>query len=191
LEHALDFSEDELPSGFADGVARDISSLRARISACLSTAREGRLLREGALVVLAGPPNSGKSSLLNALLGEKRAIVSSVAGTTRDSIEEGLEIGGWPVRLVDTAGLRATSDNIEAEGVDRAEALIAKADLVLALDCDRPGALRNGVSSGGIANSPRMTRFFVCLARGKAVYSPETIGQPSRRPQGVRRTATA
>ena len=142
LEHALDFSEDEFPPGFADGVARDISSLRARISACLSTAREGRLLREGALVVLAGPPNSGKSSLLNALLGEKRAIVSSVAGTTRDSIEEGLEIGGWPVRLVDTAGLRATSDNIEAEGVDRAEALIVKADLVLALDCDRPGALR-------------------------------------------------
>ena len=93
-------------------------------------------------MVLAGPPNSGKSSLLNALLGERRAIVSDAAGTTRDSIEEGMSIGGWPVRLVDTAGLRATSDAIEAEGVERAEALIAGADIVLALDCDRPGAIR-------------------------------------------------
>jgi tRNA modification GTPase len=142
VEHALDFDEDELPQDFAKRLARDMDALRARIAAHLATAREGRLLREGALVVLAGPPNSGKSSLLNALLGERRAIVSDAAGTTRDSIEEGVEIGGWPVRLVDTAGLRATSDAVEAEGVDRAEALIAQADLVLALDCDHPGALR-------------------------------------------------
>ena len=142
LEHALDFSEDELPPGFVEELARAIAALRSRIAVRLATAREGRLLREGALVVLAGPPNAGKSSLLNALLGERRAIVSSAAGTTRDSIEESVEIDGWPVRLVDTAGLRATDDAIEAEGVDRAEALIAKADLVLALDCDRAGALR-------------------------------------------------
>ena len=142
IEHALDFSEDELPPDFTENLARDIAALRTRIAARIATAREGRLLREGALVVLAGPPNVGKSSLLNALLGERRAIVSSAAGTTRDSIEEGVEIGGWPVRLVDTAGLRATSDAVEAEGVDRAEALIAQADLVLALDCDHPGALR-------------------------------------------------
>jgi tRNA modification GTPase len=133
IEHALDFSEDELPPDFTANLARDIAALRTRIAARIATAREGRLLREGALVVLAGPPNVGKSSLLNALLGERRAIVSAAAGTTRDSIEEGVEIGGWPVRLVDTAGLRATSDAVEAEGVDRAEALIAQADLVLAL----------------------------------------------------------
>ena len=142
LEHALDFSEDELPPDFVEGLARDVAALRARIAAHLATAREGRLLREGALVVLAGPPNAGKSSLLNALLGERRAIVSSAAGTTRDFLEEGVEIGGWPVRLVDTAGLRATDDVVEAEGVNRAEALIARADLVLALDCDVPGAFR-------------------------------------------------
>ena len=114
----------------------------ARVAGERKRLREGKILREGALVVLAGPPNAGKSSLLNALLGERRAIVSSAAGTTRDSIEESVEIDGWPVRLVDTAGLRATDDAIEAEGVDRAEALIAKADLVVALDCDIPGALR-------------------------------------------------
>ena len=84
-------------------------------------------------MVLAGPPNAGKSSLLNALLGESRAIVSDVPGTTRDSIEAWIDLGGIPVRLVDTAGLRGTSDAVESEGVRRAEELIAKADIVLML----------------------------------------------------------
>ncbi len=142
VEHALDFSEEELPPGFNAGLSRDADTLARRIELRLSTAREGRLLRDGALVVLAGAPNAGKSSLLNALLGEDRAIVSPTEGTTRDSIEAWMEIGGWPVRLVDTAGLRATGDSIEAEGVRRAEDLIAKADVVLALDCDAPNSLR-------------------------------------------------
>ena len=153
LEHALDFSEDELPGDFADKLARDISSLRSRIAARLATAREGRLLREGALVVLAGPPNVGKSSLLNALLGERRAIVSDTAGTTRDFIEESVEIGGWPVRLVDTAGLRAAGDVIEAEGVGRAEELIAKADLVLSLE----EAGNGGPKTTRTPKTPRMS----------------------------------
>ena len=142
LEHALDFSEDELPPGYVEEVTADIASLGARIASEQTRLREGKILREGALVVLAGPPNAGKSSLLNALLGEKRAIVSEVAGTTRDSIEEWLDVAGWPVRLVDTAGLRHAADAVEAEGVDRAEELIARADLVVALDLDVPGALR-------------------------------------------------
>ena len=142
LEHALDFDEDELPDDFASEVEAKIYSLRADIDKLVATAREGRLLREGALVVLAGAPNAGKSSLMNALLGTDRAIVADVAGTTRDSIEEGMQIGGWLVRLTDTAGLRTASDCIEAEGVKRAEALVEKADLVIALDCDIPGALR-------------------------------------------------
>ena len=133
IEHALDFSEEELPADFGDRLRTSINDLRATIDRKISTAREGRILREGALVVLAGAPNAGKSSLLNALLGERRAIVSDEAGTTRDSIEEWMEIGGWPVRLVDTAGLRTAAGAIEAEGVARAEALIARADLVLRL----------------------------------------------------------
>ena len=153
LEHALDFSEDELPGDFADNLAQDLSSLRSRIAARLATAREGRLLREGALVVLAGPPNVGKSSLLNALLGERRAIVSDTAGTTRDFIEESVEIGGWPVRLVDTAGLRAAGDVIEAEGVGRAEELIAKADLVLSLE----EAGNGGPKTTRTPKTPRMS----------------------------------
>ncbi len=142
VEHALDFSEDELPPTFDAAVKRDVDDLVARLVRHLATARDGRMLREGALVVLAGAPNAGKSSLLNALLGERRAIVSDRAGTTRDSIEAWMEIAGWPVRLVDTAGLRMTDDVLEAEGVERAEALIARADVVLALDCDLAGAMR-------------------------------------------------
>ncbi|MBR0067314.1 MAG: tRNA uridine-5-carboxymethylaminomethyl(34) synthesis GTPase MnmE, partial [Kiritimatiellae bacterium] len=142
LEHALDFSEDELPPGYVDEIEAAMADLVARVAGERKRLREGKILREGALVVLAGPPNAGKSSLLNALLGERRAIVSAEAGTTRDSIEEWLDIAGWPVRLVDTAGLRRAADAVEAEGVDRAEELIARADLVVALDLDVPGALR-------------------------------------------------
>ena len=131
VEHALDFSEDELPGDFIDGLLRDAGALLGRVEGRLSTAREGRILREGALVVLAGRPNAGKSSLMNALLGEGRAIVSGEAGTTRDSIEEGVEICGWPVRLVDTAGIREADGEVEREGVRRAEALMAEADVVL------------------------------------------------------------
>lgn len=133
LEHALDFSEEELPPDFADTLRAALGGLRAAVERKLSTAREGRILREGARVVLAGAPNAGKSSLLNALLGTRRAIVSEAAGTTRDAIEEWVEIGGWPVRLIDTAGLRVASDAVEAEGVARATALIDAADLVLRL----------------------------------------------------------
>ena len=142
LEHALDVDESDLPPGFLEDALAEAAETKRQIDSVLVLAREGRILREGALVVLAGPPNAGKSSLMNALLGTGRAIVSATPGTTRDSIEEWLDLGGWPVRLVDTAGLRGTSDEIEAEGVRRAEALVAKADIVLALDCEVEGALR-------------------------------------------------
>lgn len=142
IEHALDFDEEELPRGFGEDLERGVEELAGMVEAKLSTAREGKILREGALVVLAGEPNAGKSSLMNALLGENRAIVSDEAGTTRDSIEEWLDVGGWPVRLTDTAGLRDAENAVESEGVARAEELIARADLVLALDCELPGALR-------------------------------------------------
>jgi tRNA modification GTPase len=114
-------------------MASRLDELAGQIDAARRRLREGALLHEGALVVLAGPPNAGKSSLLNALLGENRAIVSPTAGTTRDAIEAWADFGGWPVRLVDTAGLRETSDAVEAEGVARAEALVARADVVVAL----------------------------------------------------------
>ena len=144
LEHALDVDEGELADDYVRELGSQISDLRSRISGALRRANEGKILREGALVVLAGPPNAGKSSLMNALLEENRAIVSDIPGTTRDSIEEWLDLDGWPIRLVDTAGLRMSQDEVEGEGVRRAEDLIAKADLVLWLRNSEAGEPLNG-----------------------------------------------
>ena len=97
----------------------------------LATAPEGELLREGALAVLAGRPNSGKSSLFNALVGRERAIVTDLPGTTRDALESVVSVGGFPFRLVDTAGLRETSEKVEQLGVEVARRYLAEADVVL------------------------------------------------------------
>jgi len=136
MEYSLDVDVEEFPHDFIPGVISDLSALKGRLAAAIRHQREGRLLRDGATVVLAGPPNAGKSSLMNALLRENRAIVSSTPGTTRDTIEEWLDLDGWPIRLIDTAGLRETTDEIESEGVRRAREIIDRADLVLGLDCD-------------------------------------------------------
>ena len=131
IEHSLDVDEGELPADFLLTVTSSVFRLKSSLREAIRRSTEGRLLQRGALVVLAGPPNAGKSSLLNALLEENRAIVSDVPGTTRDSIEAWIDLDGWPVRLVDTAGLRKSGDGIEAEGVKRSEDLIAKADVVV------------------------------------------------------------
>lgn len=134
IEATLDFTDDDI-SGLiptAQATAR-IENLLLPLRALAATVREGHLLREGALVILAGPVNAGKSTLFNALLGTHRAIVNATPGTTRDSIEETLVLGGIPFRLVDTAGLRDTENEIESEGIRRTENLLSQADLVLLL----------------------------------------------------------
>ena len=150
IEHALDVSEEELPDGFARSIAESVNDLRGQTRAEIVRAREGRMLRDGAKVVLAGPPNVGKSSLFNALVGSARAIVSDRPGTTRDAIEAWIDIAGWPVCLVDTAGLRNAADAIEAEGVERAKSLAAAADIILDLHDTLPESL-----SGEAADLPR------------------------------------
>ena len=133
LEHALDVDEGDLPADFADETARRMAELRERLVGEMRRLKARRIMRDGAVVVRAGPPNAGKSSLMNAMLGENRVLVSDTPGTTRDTVEAWLDIGGWPVRLVDTAGLRETGDAVEAAGVRRAEEQIACADVVVAL----------------------------------------------------------
>ena len=142
IEHSLDVDEGELADGFAAGVAKRLAENIESVRGAVRRLREKRMLRDGSLVVLAGPPNAGKSSLLNALAGEDRAIVSATPGTTRDAIEAWTDIGGWPVRLVDTAGLRDGDGvgDIEAEGIRRAAALASRADVVVWLDDGREGA---------------------------------------------------
>lgn len=131
LEASLDFPEDELPEGVLADLSERIKKSQDVINKLLVTNREGRLLREGARVVIAGRPNAGKSSLMNGLLGRSRAIVSPEPGTTRDTIDESLVLGGVVVRLTDTAGLRETACMVEREGISRAETAVRNADLIL------------------------------------------------------------
>lgn len=133
LEAALDFSED----GY-DFIQREeaISLLRLcrdRITELLATFDRGRLITTGLTLVIAGQPNAGKSTLLNYLCGSERAIVTDIPGTTRDLLRETIEIGGLPVTIVDTAGLRDTADVVESAGIARARAAAAQADLVVYL----------------------------------------------------------
>jgi tRNA modification GTPase len=134
LEAAIDFPDEDLPKGIADEVKAGIAKLRGEIAAHLED-RRGERLREGLSIAIIGPPNAGKSSLLNLLARRDAAIVSEFAGTTRDVIEVHLDLGGWPVVLADTAGLRDSGDAIEQEGVRRARARAELADLrLLVLD---------------------------------------------------------
>jgi tRNA modification GTPase len=131
LAHHLDFPEEDDAPTPLDAVSEVASDVVERLDRLIATAPEGELLREGAEVVLAGRPNAGKSSLYNALLGEERAIVTEVPGTTRDALQAEVQLGGYPFRLVDTAGLRETDDRVESLGVEVARRHLARADVVL------------------------------------------------------------
>ena len=131
LVHHIDFPEEDEAPVPVDRVLVAAAALREALEELLETAPEGELLREGALTVLAGPPNSGKSSLYNALLGEERAIVTEVPGTTRDALEAVISVGGFPFRLVDTAGLHDSDDRVEGLGIEVARRYLDRADVVL------------------------------------------------------------
>jgi tRNA modification GTPase len=142
VEAAIDFPDEDLPDDLL-GPARFVAeTLAQEIADRLADGRRGEILRDGLSVALIGPPNSGKSSLMNALAGRDAAIVSALAGTTRDVIEVHLDLGGYPVVLADTAGIREGADPIEAEGIRRARARAEAADLrLLVLDAGAPAAL--------------------------------------------------
>jgi len=141
IEYAVDFTEDDediiddnLLFQIKDGINKTIE----RIKKLLKNADEGKIIRDGLNMVIVGKPNVGKSSLLNALLKEKRAIVTDIPGTTRDIIEEYINIDGIPVRIIDTAGIRDTEDTVEKIGVERSKEKIEEADLVvLMMDSSR------------------------------------------------------
>jgi tRNA modification GTPase len=133
IEAAIDFSEEDGIGETPGSAPFQIQPVIDRIASLTATYHQGRIYREGIGVVIAGRPNVGKSSLLNRLLGEKRAIVTSIPGTTRDFIEETVDLGGIPVRLTDTAGLRPPEDAIEKEGIDLVWQRLEMADAVLVL----------------------------------------------------------
>ena len=131
LAHHVDFPEEDDAPVPMEKVLEEADALERQIANMLRTAPEGELLREGALTVFAGRPNVGKSSLFNALVGEERAIVTEEAGTTRDALESAIQIGGFPFRLVDTAGMRTPSGRVEELGIEFARRYVERADLIL------------------------------------------------------------
>jgi len=154
-EAMLDFPEEEVDELHrADAQARLVAA-RAVLEAVLARSRQGRLLREGLHVVIAGRPNVGKSSLLNRLAGAERAIVTPVAGTTRDLVREDIRIEGVPLHVVDTAGLRESADDIEKIGIERAWQEIRRADVVLAV-----------VEAGGDGDGDILSSFESALPAG-------------------------
>jgi tRNA modification GTPase len=130
-EATLDFPEEELDPLDRGAARARLEGLRGALEEVLAKSRQGSLLRSGIHIVLAGRPNVGKSSLLNRLAGEERAIVTAIPGTTRDALRESIQIEGVPVHVVDTAGLRESADEVERLGVERAWREVARADVVL------------------------------------------------------------
>ena len=134
VEASIDFPEEEIDFLAESDVVERLRDTAGRLSDLLKGARQGQLLRDGIVLAIIGRPNAGKSSLLNALSGQASAIVTEIPGTTRDVLREKIDLEGIPVHLADTAGIRETSDLIEAEGVRRARETLASADIVLLLE---------------------------------------------------------
>ncbi len=183
LEASLDFSDEgDVPEDLEADILRMIDGIQGEIGLALAN-RSGERLREGLTVVLAGPPNAGKSTLLNALAQRDVAIVSPIAGTTRDVIEVHCDLGGLPVIIVDTAGLRESADLIEQEGVSRARARVQDADLVLWLvppegEDSAPPSARRLLKVGTKADLNRSCQdcdLLVAAATGEGL--PELIGR--------------
>ncbi len=133
VEAALDFPDEEIDFLADDAVSKKLHNIKQQLDHLQQTARQGSLLRDGMHLVIAGKPNVGKSSLLNALAGQSSAIVTDIAGTTRDVLRESINLDGMPLHIVDTAGLRDSNDPVEQIGIERAWQEIEKADLVLLL----------------------------------------------------------
>jgi tRNA modification GTPase len=136
IAYDIDFPEEDDGPIAPGHIVAAIDRTLAALDQLLATARAGELIREGALVIIAGAPNVGKSSLFNALLGRRRAIVTDTPGTTRDALEAVIDTESWPIRLVDTAGLRETTDVVERLGIEVSEEYLERADMVLACGDD-------------------------------------------------------
>lgn len=177
VEAAIDFPEEEIDF-LSDGkIQSDLAGIVSQFESTLNQAKQGSLLREGMNVVIAGRPNAGKSSLLNALSGKETAIVTDIAGTTRDVLKEHIHIDGMPLHIIDTAGLRQSEDKVEQIGIERAWQEIIAADLVLLMQ-----------DSSDSEHQHEWPEFFeklpdnmaITVVRNKADLSGESIGESTQ-----------
>jgi tRNA modification GTPase len=160
-EATLDFPEEEIDTGTRDDQAQRLGVIQEKLSILLRASDQGSLLREGALVVLAGQPNAGKSSLLNRLADEDVAIVTEIPGTTRDAIRQSINLFGVPVHMIDTAGLRESSDAVEKMGIARTWAAIEQADLtVLVIDAAKGESAEDRAIAARLPTGLRCLRAF-------------------------------
>jgi tRNA modification GTPase len=152
LEAWIDFPEEGLEFAPMEKIIRDLEGIRSQMSCLVETFHEGKTIHEGISLCLLGSPNVGKSSLMNVLLGKNRSIVTDIAGTTRDLIEEDLRLGSMHFRLIDTAGISSTLDPIEQEGVARSRRAMEESDLILlVLDASRPLSLNDRELIGSVS----------------------------------------
>lgn len=188
LEASIDFADEELDADGEAALRQRLDAARGQLAALLGAAEQGRRLRDGLHAVIVGPPNAGKSSLLNALAGSDRAIVADVPGTTRDLLQETIRVDGVELTLVDTAGLREEGDAIEREGMRRARAELARADAALVvLDARAPGDGRATVEAA-LAGVPEIVWLHnKCDLSPAAVEDPDAILVSARTGEGLDR----
>ena len=146
IEHELDFSESEIDCTSTDRIKRKLKKIGKILESITKSSVFGKLIMSGAKVILFGPPNAGKSSLFNAMIGYERAIVSNISGTTRDTVEISLDIDGIPIQLTDTAGYCSTEDELESISINRTLMAVKDADIILFLDSKNPKAELNKLS---------------------------------------------
>lgn len=188
VAYDIDFPDEDEPPVPPERVAAATAATIARIDDLLDTVPHGEMLREGALVVLAGRPNSGKSSLFNALLGTERAIVTDVPGTTRDALEAHVAIEGYPFRLIDTAGLRDTGDAVEKIGIEVARRYLAAADIVLF--CAEAGRELDADEIRFLTDAPPGTALLLLRTKADAAHGSVTRSDGELLPTDSPRTVT-
>lgn len=174
LAYDIDFPEEDDGPIPRERIDHAVTQTQNQIDVLLRSVRLGEVVRDGAVVVLAGPPNAGKSSLFNALLGVERAIVHETPGTTRDAIEATIEVNRWPLRLVDTAGLRDSSDEIERTGVQVSQRYLKGAHLVLICGESSAALSITSAAVGRFTNAPQIAVFTKSDLHGNAEQTPAT-----------------
>jgi tRNA modification GTPase len=179
IEAYIDFPEEDISPDTGTALQSRLSNLLTHTRSLLDTAEQGRILRHGARTVIVGEPNVGKSSLLNCLLGFERAIVSPTAGTTRDTIEEIIQVHGIPLRLVDTAGLREGGDAIERIGIQRTQSELERADLIFeVIDASQPAT----ASSRVVIPTAAKHRHLLILNKADLTLHPDWAPSPQAIP---------